>query len=141
MRLLIKNRPQWFDLNAPMYSDGADSSQTLLHLAVQRNQLDMVRLLAGELRADVDVCDRMNGFTPLSYAVRNRNVDMARVLLVDYGAATHLIDTHGRSLLSLACRYNVESVVCISWMPASLCLFTLTKYFLIHVDLKGRDAD
>ena len=124
IRLCVKQERQWLDLDAPIFTNSNSSSQeaatsttdkddagrTLLHAAAQSNQLDMVRVLVGELGADVDVCDR-NGCTPLSHAIRNGAVAMARALLVDYRAAIHLLDVQGRSVLSLACRHNVEPVV------------------------------
>ena len=81
-----------------------------LHLAVEAEALDIVRMLLGRDEVDIDGTDR-DGATALMYAARNGNVQLTRALL-DAGAKSGIrVETSGESVLHAASRHKSLSTL------------------------------
>lgn len=88
---------------------GMDGS-TLLHLAAEFGQVDVVRLLLGRGADPNAVSMNDRRATPLHTAIRARHRDTASLLLA-LGASPNAIEQGGLTALHLAARYGDEAIV------------------------------
>ncbi|XP_057336444.1 ankyrin-3-like [Microplitis mediator] len=77
---------------------GLKCDQSLLHMAIKKNNLEMVSLLL-ETGADVDEYDD-DGFAPIHHAVKARIDDILQLLL-DYGADINAKNKYGNTSFSM----------------------------------------
>jgi ankyrin repeat protein len=69
--------------------------QTLLHVACDQDQLELVKHIVEKMKANINIPDK-NGWTPLHCATKENNLEVADYLLergADAGALTHDRDT------------------------------------------------
>ncbi len=89
-------------------SSGAHRGRTALHIAAERGNLQIVRLLI-EHEVDVDLADAL-GCTALHHAARGAHVEVVALLLAG-GADSEARDGEGRSPLHVAADAECESVI------------------------------
>ena len=88
--------------------------RSLLHIACEAGNVDLVRTLIHDGKADISARDD-EGNTPLHVAAMNRREDVVVALIVEFGCDVHAKGHMGRSLLHSACAsYNGRLVSLVS---------------------------
>ncbi|CAJ0809757.1 hypothetical protein LMG19083_05015 [Ralstonia psammae] len=82
------------NVNVQRQSDGA----TPVYVAAQYGHVNAVRVLQGEHRASLDICDRL-GNTPLHAAAMNGQADVVRMLVTELGADVEARNAPGETPL------------------------------------------
>ena len=78
---------------------------TLLQWACDKGNLDMVRMLIAEFKADMTIQNKY-GVTALMLAIEHGHDNVAHALLEDYQCPVNVRDKHGDTALHYACRAN-----------------------------------
>ena len=93
-----------YNVNNLAYGD------TPLHSACCWGNLDMVRMLISEFKADMNILDRSNN-TPLHVAAANEKEDVALALINEFGCDTNIRGRKGRTVLHSACSGGCVALV------------------------------
>ncbi len=84
---------------------------TPLHVAVSNGQLELVRLLAITLKADVDVEERIYKLTPIHFASVIGRVSVLRVLSSECKANIEKTDIFGMTPLMISVQFGHVDLV------------------------------
>lgn len=94
------------------------------------NKIDIVDYLLGAANPIVDFVDKKNGMSPLMYAIKNKNFDIAQMLLIK-GASVKLCDFKCMTPLMFACAGGNESLRIVT---------LLTETYLADVDAQDENG-
>ena len=83
-RHTMMNRIQYYEVNYVNIINEEDNVQSALHIAIDKNNMDIVNMLLDNPSIDMNVMDT-DGFTPVIYAINNNNLELVKKL-VDKGA-------------------------------------------------------
>ncbi len=84
-------------------------SQTAMHIAAQRNNQEVVKMLL-EAGASVDVQDR-NGYSPLWYSIAYYNNNKITPLLIEKSKNLNAKTKYGQTYLTTAAQYGRDAIV------------------------------
>ncbi|CAG9314625.1 unnamed protein product [Blepharisma stoltei] len=93
----ISELKQFLDRGFPTkYKMPAFNGATILHLAAEKGNASMIKLLM-EYGADVESFDD-RGMTPIFYSIKGRNQECFRVLVKTYNANMNVVNSYDKSV-------------------------------------------
>lgn len=80
--------PNHYGVNYVNIINEEDNVQSALHIAIDKNHMDIVNMLLDNPSIDINIADS-DGFTPVIYAINNNKLELVKKL-VDKGAVLYL---------------------------------------------------